>query len=59
MNNYLFLNRTVTWDADLESKVKALTAAQNAAMQKYLAPEKITIIKAGDFAKSKEKKSGK
>ena len=59
MNNYLFLSRTIAWDADLESKVKALTAAQiNAAMQKYLAPEKITIIKAGDFAKAKEKKAG-
>jgi zinc protease len=59
MNNYLFFGRTIAWDADLESKVKALTAAQiNTAMQKYLAPDKITIIKAGDFAKAREKKAG-
>ncbi len=56
LNNYMFLNRTIGWDAELESKVKALTAEQvNAAMRKYLTPENITIIKAGDFAKAKEK----
>lgn len=59
LNNYLFLNRTIAWDAELENRVKALTAAQiNAAMQKYITPDKITIIKAGDFAKAKEKKAG-
>ncbi|MGI8788590.1 MAG: M16 family metallopeptidase [Pyrinomonadaceae bacterium] len=56
LNSYLFYNRTIAWDAELESKVQALTPEQiNAAMQKYLTPENITIIKAGDFAKSKEK----
>jgi len=56
LNNYLFLNRTIAWDAELESKVQALTAEQiNSAMRKYLTPENITIIKAGDFAKAKEK----
>lgn len=56
INNYLFLNRTIAWDAELESKIQALTAEQiNAAMRKYLTPDNITIIKAGDFAKAKEK----
>ncbi len=56
LNNYLFLNRTLAFDADLESKVKALTVEQiNAAMRKYITPENITIIKAGDFAKAKAK----
>ena len=56
LNNYLFLNRTIAWDADLESKIKGLTAEQiNAAMKKYITPENITIIKAGDFAKAKAK----
>ena len=56
LNNYLFLNRTITWDAELESRVQSLTAEQiNAAMRKYLTPDNITIIKAGDFAKAKEK----
>jgi len=56
LNNYLFLNRTIAWDAELESKIQTLTAEQiNAAMRKYLTPDNITIIKAGDFAKAKEK----
>lgn len=56
LNNYLFYNRTIAWDAELESKVQALTPEQiNQAMRKYLTPENITIIKAGDFAKAKEK----
>ncbi len=56
LNNYLFLNRTIAWDADLESKIGALTAEQiNAAMRKYITLESITIIKAGDFAKAKMK----
>ena len=56
LNNYLFLNRTIAWDADLESKIGALTVEQiNAAMRKYITLESITIIKAGDFAKAKMK----
>ncbi len=56
INNYLFLNRTIAWDAALESKIQSLTVEQiNSAMRKYLTPENITIIKAGDFAKAKEK----
>ena len=56
LNNFLFLNRTIAWDAELESKIKALTPEQiNAAMRKYITPDSITIIKAGDFAKAKAK----
>ena len=56
LNNYLFLNRTIAWDADLEAKIKELTVEQiNATMRKYLTPDKISIIKAGDFAKAKAK----
>lgn len=56
LNNYLFLNRTIAWDAALESKIQALTPEQiNAAMRKYLTPDNITIIKAGDFAGAKKK----
>ena len=56
LNNFLFLNRTVAWDADLESKIKALTPEQiNAAMRRHITPESITIVKAGDFAKVKAK----
>ncbi|MEJ7622715.1 MAG: pitrilysin family protein [Pyrinomonadaceae bacterium] len=56
LNRYLFLNRTIAWDADFESKIKALTSDQiNAAMRKYMTPENISIVKAGDFAKAKAK----
>ena len=56
LNNYLFLNRTITWDAGFEDQISKLTPAQiNAAMKKYITPDKITIVKAGDFAKAKAK----
>ena len=51
--NYLFLNRTLQWDADFEKKIAALTPEQiNAAMRRHLDASKLTVIKAGDFAKS-------
>jgi zinc protease len=54
LNGYLFINRNFEWDKQLEKKVMALTPEQiNAAMKKYITPDKINIIKAGDFAKSK------
>ncbi|MEW6732571.1 MAG: pitrilysin family protein [Acidobacteriota bacterium] len=51
--SYLFLNRTLTWDEEFENKVQALTPEQIlAAMRRHIDPAKITIIKAGDFAKT-------
>jgi zinc protease len=48
----LYIKRTLAWDAALEKKVEALTGEQIlAAMRKYLDPAKMTIVKAGDFAK--------
>jgi zinc protease len=50
LTNYLFLDRTLRWDADLETRIKALTPEQiNAAMRRHLEPAQITIMKAGDF----------
>jgi zinc protease len=55
LNNYLFLKRDLTWDKSLEEKVLALTPEQiNAAMKKHITPDKINVIKAGDFAKGKK-----
>ena len=52
----LYLNRTLAWDAELEKKIEALTPEQIvAAMRKHIDPAKITIIKAGDFAKAAQK----
>ena len=50
--NDLFLKRSLAWDAALEQKVQALTPDQvNAAVRKWLVPDKLSMIKAGDFAK--------
>jgi zinc protease len=48
--NYLYLDRTLAWESDLEKKVSDLTPEQIvAAMRKHLDPSKISMIKAGDF----------
>ena len=50
---YRFLNRTLSWDADFENQIRALTPEQIVtAMRKHIDPAKIIIIKAGDFARS-------
>ena len=60
LNNYLFIKRDLSWDASLEKRVEQLTVDQiNAAMKKYLKPESINIVKAGDFAKAKAKAAEK
>jgi zinc protease len=51
LSHYLYIDRTLAWDAAFEDKVKALTAAQiRDALKRHLVPAKFTIIKAGDFA---------
>jgi zinc protease len=53
LNQYLFFGRTLQWDADLDAKLKALTPEEiNAAMRRHMDPTRITIVKAGDFAKN-------
>jgi zinc protease len=55
LNNYLFIKRDLNWDKAFEAKVMALTPDQiNAVMKKHITPDKINIIKAGDFAKAKK-----
>jgi zinc protease len=52
LNNYLFIGRTLQFDAELDAKLQALTPEQIiAAMRRHIDPTKITIIKAGDFGK--------
>jgi zinc protease len=44
------LGRTMQWDADLEKKIAALTAAEiNAAFRRHIDPAALSIVKAGDF----------
>lgn len=53
---YLYLNRTFAWDADMEQKIARLTPEQvTEALRRHIDPSKITIIKAGDFAKAATK----
>ncbi len=60
LNNYLYLNRTLNWDADFEKKMESLTPEQvNAAMKKHIDPAKISIVKAGDFSKAAKKVADK
>ncbi|HEY2411440.1 MAG TPA: pitrilysin family protein [Pirellulaceae bacterium] len=48
----LRVNQTLTYDADLETKVAALTPSDVlAALKKYLQPQRLVIVTAGDFAK--------
>ncbi len=45
-------DRTMAWEADLESKVQALTAEQvTAAFRRNVDARKLTVVKAGSFAK--------
>ena len=54
LTNYLFLNRTLKWEDEFEKRIAALTPEQvTAAMRKHVDPSRITIVKAGDFAKAK------
>lgn len=53
LNSYLYYKRNLSWDADLEKKIAALTPEQiNAAMKKYINLDKMVIVKAGDFEKA-------
>ncbi len=53
----LYLGRTFQFDKDYEEKIANVTAEEvNAAVKKYLTPDKISIFKAGDFANAKPSK---
>ncbi len=53
LSSYLFLNRTLEWDAAFDKQVSVLTAAQvNAAVKRWIKLDNISIIEAGDFTKN-------
>jgi zinc protease len=55
LGNNLFVGRTLSFDAGIETRVAALTPDMvNAAMRKYIDPAKLTVVKAGDFSKGKQ-----
>ena len=54
LNSYLFLNRDILWDRDLEYRVTKLDVKQvNDAIRRWMKPENIYIIQAGDFERNK------
>lgn len=54
LRNDLYLNRTMAFDEAFEKQIANLTVEQvNAAFRKYVTPDKISVFKAGDFAKAK------
>jgi len=56
LDRSLRTGQTLTYDADLETKVGALTSEQVlAALKKYVDPKRLVIVTAGDFKKSAEK----
>ena len=54
ISSNLYFDRTFRFDAALEDKIRGLTLEEvNAAVRRQLDLSKITIVKAGDFAKAK------
>jgi zinc protease len=52
LSSYSFARRTFAWDVALEKKIASLSAAEvNAALKKYIDPQRLAIILAGDFKK--------
>jgi len=52
LSTYLFLDRTLEWDADFEKRLGALTVNDvNAAVKRWIKPDNLTIVEAGDFDK--------
>jgi len=50
--SYLYIGRTLAWDADFQKKIDALTLPQvQDALKKYIDVSKISIYKAGSFKK--------
>ena len=50
--NNLYLGRRLAWDADFDARIAALTPQQiHDALKKYIDPLKLSIVKAGDFAR--------
>jgi zinc protease len=50
LQNGLFLDRTLEYDAQLEERVRALSPEElGAAMRRHIDPSRVIIVKAGDF----------
>lgn len=53
--SHLFIGRTMSYEAELDQKVKELdVAAVNKALRDHVNPEKLSVVVAGDFQKDKK-----
>jgi zinc protease len=51
----LYLDRDMQWDADLEQRLRTLTPDQIVeAMRRHIDPSALTVVKAGDFTPPEE-----
>jgi len=54
LNSYTYLGRSIKWDEEFENKIKALKVEDvNAAMKKWINPNKVSFVQAGDFERKK------
>jgi zinc protease len=52
LSRNLYLGRTMSWSAQIDARLKALTVAQvNAAIRRHFKPETLSVYAAGDFAR--------
>ncbi|HEU4853610.1 MAG TPA: insulinase family protein, partial [Telluria sp.] len=59
LSEYLSLERTMKFNAQLEEQVRKLTVAEvNAAMREFIKPGNISVVSAGDFAKAAKEAAG-
>jgi zinc protease len=59
LNSAAFAGRTLQFDADQEARISALTGAEiQAALKKYIDPEKFALAIAGDFSGEEDKPAG-
>jgi zinc protease len=57
--NNAYLGRSLAWDADFDAKIAALTPQQiQSALKRHLDPQKLSIVKAGDFTRVAEGGNG-
>ncbi len=53
LSNNLYFGRTMAWQTEHEDAIRSLTAEQiNAAVRRWIDLDKMTFVKAGDFAKA-------
>jgi zinc protease len=52
LTRWTIIDRTFKWDSEMETKINGLTTEQiNASMRKWLKPDKLIFVQAGDFKK--------